>query len=103
YPAAARAAGLSGRATIQCSVTAAGGLSGCVVASEAPEGAGFGAATLAIADRFRISPPSANGRPVEGAVVRVPVLWRLGSDAPAAASPQPAPEESAAAAEPKAG
>lgn len=80
YPAAAKAAGLPGRATLQCAVTAAGTLTRCSVASEAPEGAGFGAATLALADRFRMTPQTADGRPVDGGVVRVPVLWRLAEE-----------------------
>ncbi len=86
YPAAARAAGVSGRATIRCTVQPAGTLTGCEVVSEAPAGAGFGQATLAIADRFRLQPPTENGRPVPGAVVQVPLLWKVSDEPPAPAA-----------------
>lgn len=89
YPAAARAAGLSGRATIQCSVTASGTLTGCAVVSEAPDGAGFGLATLALSDRFRMRPQLQDGSPVEGGVVRVPVLWQVSTDQSSPATQAP--------------
>lgn len=76
YPAGAKQAGVSGRATVACVVTAAGAMSACEIVSEEPAGAGFGAATLALAPHFRMSPTTAEGRSVEGGRVRIPVVWR---------------------------
>jgi len=49
YPAAAKAAGLEGQATIRCGRDAQMKLAGCVLVSETPAGQGFGAAALALA------------------------------------------------------
>ena len=78
YPDRAREEGVSGRATISCTVTARGGLTGCSVVSETPSGSGFGAATLRAAGRFRMKPKTENGQPVEGGTVKVPLVWQLG-------------------------
>src|SRR5688572_18725403 len=62
-----------GHAAIRCRVAANGGLAGCVVASEDPPGAGFGAAALKLAPVFRMRTVGRDGRPVEGAQVTVPI------------------------------
>ena len=49
YPPAARAAGVSGSATLACERSARGALTNCQVASEIPAGQGFAAAALALA------------------------------------------------------
>jgi TonB family protein len=49
YPAAARAAGVEGQATLRCSRTEHLGLVRCSLVSETPAGQGFGAAALAMA------------------------------------------------------
>jgi len=49
YPPAAKAAGISGWATLSCGRSQLGALTGCRVDSEAPAGEGFGAAALALA------------------------------------------------------
>ncbi|MBV9995457.1 MAG: TonB family protein [Caulobacteraceae bacterium] len=49
YPAAARAARISGSATVSCERTEHGGLTGCSLVSEAPAAHDFGQAALAIA------------------------------------------------------
>jgi TonB family protein len=49
YPAAARAAGIEGSATLTCTRNAHMALTGCVVAAETPAGQGFGQAALALA------------------------------------------------------
>ncbi|MBX7248954.1 MAG: TonB family protein [Caulobacteraceae bacterium] len=77
YPARARDQELNGQAMVQCQVTREGTLTRCVVVSESPAGAGFGEATIAIMQFFRMQ-ATVDGRSVEGAQVRVPVNWRLG-------------------------
>lgn len=72
YPPAAKAANLDGRATIACRVDGAGKLGACQAVSEAPEGAGFGAAALALADKFQMKPLDRNGRATAGQDVRIP-------------------------------
>jgi TonB family protein len=49
YPAAARAAGVEGKAVIHCGRTSRLKLTGCTLVSETPAGQGFGAAALAMA------------------------------------------------------
>lgn len=52
YPAKARAAKVDGKASLDCRLNKTGGISGCDVLSEAPEGYGFGAAAKSLKDRF---------------------------------------------------
>ena len=56
YPSGAVDRGLSGVATLQCMVTAAGSLRGCQVTGETPAGAGFGKAALQLSAFFHMSP-----------------------------------------------
>jgi TonB family protein len=53
YPPGALAAGLAGRATMRCRLRPDGSLETCRVDQESPPGAGFGAASLLLAPRFR--------------------------------------------------
>jgi TonB family protein len=76
YPAQARAARVGGRVLMRCRVARDGTLSGCIVLSEAPQGYGFGAATLGAARYFRMIPRFAEERQPNG-VVDVPLSWRL--------------------------
>ena len=56
FPARALADRVYGRATVSCVVTADAGLASCEVKSETPEGYGFGAAAIAIAQKVRLKP-----------------------------------------------
>ena len=77
YPDRALERETQGRAVLQCRVTASGQVTACTVAGETPSSAGFGEAALKVSRYFRMSPQTEDGRPVEGASVRVPVTFRL--------------------------
>lgn len=77
YPAAAEAANLEGRATLDCRVGGEGRLANCRVAMEAPLDAGFGQAALALAPHFQMKPIDRNGRPTKGTSVRIPIRFML--------------------------
>lgn len=81
--AAAKAGVLQARAAMSCTVEADGGLAACTAASEEPAGYGFGAATLPLAPLFRVKLWGADGRPVVGGVVRVPIRYDLTQAKPA--------------------
>jgi protein TonB len=65
----------NGRAVITCTVTAQGSLTGCQVASEDPPDFGFGQAALKMAHLFKMRPQTADGQPVGGAQVSVPIRF----------------------------
>ena len=70
--------GKEGKATIKCSVTAKGTLENCSIASEDPEGFGFGTAAMRMAKLFKMKPSTADGQSVDGAEVSIPIAFRLG-------------------------
>lgn len=72
YPPAASAQSLPGSALIACRVDAAGGLEDCKLEREAPTGAGFGRAALALTGKFRMKPVDKAGVPTRGALIRIP-------------------------------
>jgi len=77
YPPDARKTATGGRAAIDCVVTAQGRLTDCRIISETPTGMGIGEATLKLAHKIVMRPTLADGAPVGGAHVVVPVRWSI--------------------------
>jgi TonB family protein len=84
YPLVPMALNISGRAEINCKVTAEGGVSDCKVIGEFPLGEGFGGAALALTPYFKMKPRTIDGKPVGGAAVNIPIRFQM---APSPAEP----------------
>jgi TonB family protein len=83
FPPEAVAAGRrDGRAIVVCAVAHDGALTDCSVSSETPTGLGFGAAALKIASVMKMNPWTAQGMPVDGAHIALPINLVLPPDAP---------------------
>lgn len=85
YPKAALAAELGGRVTLSCLVNADGTVSQCKVISENPADMGFGEAAVSLSRLFRMRDKTADGIPVGGATVRIPLSFSV-------PEPEPPPE-----------
>lgn len=85
YPAEAVAKGLTGDVLMACKVGADGRLNGCIVdRADIPRGGpalavdpGFRAATLELAKLFQMKPTNLQGAPTAGAVIHIPIRFRL--------------------------
>jgi TonB family protein len=78
YPDAARKRGVVGNAVVECRMAASGPLSDCAVLTEAPAGAGFGAAALALTPLFRAEEVDGFGLKVENRRIRIPIRFSPG-------------------------
>lgn len=76
FPEEAMAAGVGGRAVLDCLVLEGGALD-CTVSSETPMGMGFGDASLRAARQFRAAPLLEDGMQSEGSRVSIPIRWDI--------------------------
>jgi protein TonB len=80
YPDRAQRMNTGGLVRMSCNVTATGQLSGCSVESETPPDFGFGDAALKLSKLFKMRPMTADGQPVGGSMVIVPIKFVPGGD-----------------------
>ena len=77
YPSLATTLDIEGRVVLSCIVAETGRTRNCEIISEAPQGFGFGAATLKLSKDFELKPLTVAGVAVDGAEVRVPIRFKL--------------------------
>src|SRR5258706_15937511 len=65
YPALATVMGMTGSATISCTVSAEGRLVNCRPVAERPAGVGFGQAAVSIGGEVRMKPLALDGKPID--------------------------------------
>lgn len=94
YPPIALELAISGRAALVCAVDTYGALEVCSAEEESPKGLGFGAAAVALAPKFRMTPKMVDGRPVVGGSVRIPINFN--APKPEEIPPDPSPRSPAA-------
>lgn len=77
YPLSAQKEDLAGAGTVRCVVTTAGTLGNCEVTWQAPEDGPFGDTALRMARYFKMQKTDADGHPVAGRQVRIPLRFLL--------------------------
>jgi periplasmic protein TonB len=77
YPERAQRLGISGSATINCTVAANGTISGCDVVGETPSNYGFGDAARKLSRFFKMRPQMVDGQAVAGGTIEIPIQFRL--------------------------
>lgn len=88
YPNIAADAGVrSGQGVADCLVAADGKLTDCKVAREKPEALGFGAAAVSVAGVMQMNPWTDEGRPVDGARIRLPISFTQAEESAPKAKP----------------
>ncbi|RYF89680.1 MAG: energy transducer TonB, partial [Caulobacteraceae bacterium] len=80
YPDRAQRQNIGGKVTLSCTVNADGTVSGCSVVSENPGDYGFGDAAIRLSKQFKMRPQTADGQPVGGASVRIPLTFTPASE-----------------------
>ncbi|WP_236621644.1 TonB family protein [Asticcacaulis benevestitus] len=79
YPDRAASDEVEGTVTIDCTVSAAGRVTGCNIISESPKGYGFGAATVKLFVKYaKVKPSSVGGELREGDRKKFTYKWQLG-------------------------
>jgi protein TonB len=77
FPDAALRKGIAGAATLDCRVAANGTVNSCRVVDESPAGENFGSAAIKLSKYFVMRPRTEDGRPVDGAAVRIPLRFEV--------------------------
>ena len=72
------------RAVLDCAVQIGGVIGDCKVDVETPSGAGVGAAAMALVPAFKVTTWTAEGLPVVGGRIRIPIRYEPGAPAPPA-------------------
>jgi protein TonB len=80
YPERAQRMGVSGHASITCTVNTNGTVSDCSVSSESPADQEFGSAALKLSKLFKMRPQTRDGAPVGGAKVTIPIGFQVPKD-----------------------
>jgi TonB family protein len=77
YPERALRSNVEGRVTVQCNVTIDGHMKDCTILSEAPDGYGFGAATVRLFETMVTVKPKPEFAAAGGGILKRTVIWRL--------------------------